>query len=69
MISREVQEALDEATGSLRNALYKAAKNERSSVLKQIGDVISHIESIGMTDNLLDKLDKYKNDRNDSGLI
>jgi len=56
-LSNSVQESLDEATASLRNALAYAARQERPIVCTQISKLISDIESIGSYDELLDSLD------------
>lgn len=59
-LGSQVEESLKEAEGCLRNALHKAAKNERPMVVSVIADLISRIESIISTDKLLDKLENRK---------
>ncbi|AIX17421.1 hypothetical protein Syn7803C76_201 [Synechococcus phage ACG-2014b] len=56
-LSNSVQESLDEATASLRNALAYAARQERPIVCTQIAKLISDVESINSFDSLLDTLD------------
>jgi len=59
-LSQSVEESLREAEGCLRNALHKAAKNERPMVVSVIADLISRIDSVMHTDSLLDKLESRK---------
>ena len=63
-LSNSVQESLDEATASLRNALAYAARQERPVVCTQISKLLTEIESIGSFDELLDSLTDLKNDIN-----
>jgi hypothetical protein len=56
-LSQSVEESLKEAESSLRNALAYAARQERPMVCSVIADLISRIESVMTTDNLLDKLE------------
>lgn len=65
-INKDVEDSLNEAQGHLRNALFKAAKNERPSTLKQLTDVIQSIDTLIMTDSILDRLEGMKNDRDDT---
>jgi hypothetical protein len=55
-LSDSVQNSLDGAESSLRNALAFAARQERPIVCTQISKMISDIESIGTMDELLDTL-------------
>jgi len=57
-LSQSVEESLDEAESSLRNALAYAARQERPIVCTQIAKLISDVESINSFDSLLDKLDE-----------
>lgn len=57
MLTDQVKENLNDAEGSLRNALHWAAKNERPMVISVIADLINRIESLQVTDSLLDKLE------------
>ncbi len=59
-LSNSVQESLDEAAGSLRNALAFAARQERPLVCKTIANLLSEVESIGSFDELLDSLTDIK---------
>ena len=59
-LSDSVIESLKEAEGSLRNALYKAAKNERPIAVSVIADMISRIDGLIQTDVILDKLENRK---------
>ena len=63
-LSKSVQESLDEAESSLRNALAFAARQERPIVCNQISEMLSKIESIGSFDELLDSLTDLRNDIN-----
>ncbi len=60
MLTDQVKENLNDAEGSLRNALHWAAKNERPIVCSVIADMISRIETLQTTDSLLDKLENRK---------
>lgn len=60
MLTNQVEESLKEAEGCLRNALHRAAKNERPMVISVIADLIHRIESVMSTDSLLDKLENRK---------
>jgi len=60
MLTNQVEESLKEAEGCLRNALHRAAKNERPMVISVIADLISRIESVMSTDSLLDKLENRR---------
>lgn len=65
MLTNQVEENLKEAEGCLRNALHWAAKNERPVVCSVIADIISRIDTLQKTDELLDKLENRK--QGDSG--
>ena len=58
-LGSQVEESLKEAESSLRNALSYAARTERPVVVSVIADLISRIESIISTDQLLDKLEGF----------
>ena len=66
-LGQQVEESLREAESNLRNALAYAARTERPVVVSVIADLISRIESIISTDELLDKLDNRKS--GDSGFF
>ena len=59
-LGTQVEESLKEAEGCLRNALHRAARNERPMVISVIAELISRIESVMSTDSLLDKLENRK---------
>ena len=59
-LGTQVEESLNEAQQSLRNALAFAARTERSMVCSVIADLISRIDSVMHTDSLLDKLESRK---------
>jgi len=59
-LSQQVEESLKEAESHLRNALAFAARNERAMVNSVIADLISRIESVMKTDEILDKLESRK---------
>jgi len=59
-LSESVKNSLDEAEQSLRNALAYAARQERPMVCSVVADLISRIESLQSTDNILDKLENRK---------
>jgi hypothetical protein len=59
-LGTQVEESLKEAEGCLRNALHRAARNERPMVISVIAELISRIESVMSTDSLLDKLESRK---------
>jgi hypothetical protein len=63
-LGNQVQESLQEASASLRNALAFAARQERPIVCKQIANLISEIENIGSFDGIMDKLEEISNEEN-----
>ena len=62
-LGKQVEGSLAEATGSLRNALSYAARQERPIVCKQIANLIAEIDSIGSFDGILDKLEEFSNEK------
>ena len=56
-LSQSVEDSLKEAELSLRNALAFAARQERPMVCSVIAEIISKIESVIHTDEILDKLE------------
>ncbi len=56
-LSNSVEESLKEAEQSLRNALAFAARQERPMVCSVISELISRIDSMKSTDEILDKLE------------
>ena len=67
-LSKSVQESLNEADSSLRNALSFAARQERPMVCSAISDMIIRIESLKKTDSLFDMLEK-NNINGDNGFF
>ena len=63
-LGNQVQESLQEASASLRNALAFAARQERPIVCKQIAGLISESENIGSFDGIMDKLEEISNEEN-----
>ena len=61
-LSQSVQESLDEASGALRNALFRAARSERPTTLAAITKLIGELDTISRTDELLDSLDDMINE-------
>ena len=59
-LSESVEASLKEAEQSLRNALAFAARQERPMVCSTIAEMISKIESVISTDEILDKLENRK---------
>lgn len=66
-LSQSVEESLKEAEQSLRNALAYAARQERPMVCSVIADMISKIETVIHTDEILDKLENRR--PGDSGMF
>jgi len=56
-LSQAVQECIDNASGELRNALFKASRSERPTTLSSIAKMITQLDTISRTDELLDSLD------------
>jgi hypothetical protein len=63
-LGKQVEESLQEAAASLRNALAFAARQERPIVCTQIARMISDIESVGSFDTILDKFEEMANEKN-----
>ena len=59
-LSKTVEDSLQEAQQSLRNALAYAARQERPMVCTVIADLISRIDSLQSTDSILDKFENRK---------
>lgn len=66
-LSKSVEDSLQEAQQSLRNALAYAARQERPMVCSVIADLITRIDSLQSTDSILDKLENRK--PGDSGMF
>ena len=52
-LSKQVEDSLDEALSSLRNALAFAARNEEPYISKHIADVMFQIENLKNVSNVL----------------
>ena len=52
-LSKQVEDSLDEATASLRNALAFAARSEEPYISKHIADVMFQIENLKNVSNVL----------------
>ena len=63
-LSKQVQDSLDEAIASLRNALAFSARSEEPYVSKHIADLMHSIENIKHVTNLMAISDKVMKDLN-----
>ena len=59
-ISKQVEEALTEVSGGLRNALAKAARSERPVTINAIARLLNDVESLISFDSLLDKIEEHE---------
>jgi len=59
-LGTQVEESLNEAQESLRNALAFAARTERPMVCSVIADLIKSIDDIIRTDFIMDKIQSYE---------
>ena len=59
-LGEQVKNSLEEAEGSLRNALAYAARQERPIVCTTISKMIQEIDNIQSVDGILDKLEDRK---------
>lgn len=66
MLSPKVQESLEEAQGSLRNALYHASKNEKPMINKQIAEIMLAIDYLMKMEEMSDKLESYMKQQGNS---
>ena len=57
-LSKQVQDSLDEAVASLRNALAFAARSEEPYISKHIADIMFQIENLKNVTNLMAISDK-----------
>lgn len=61
-LSQSVQDALNDAQSSLRNALAYAARNERPVVCNSIAKIMAELETIEKYDQLFDSLENNPED-------
>ena len=59
-LSQSVQESLNEASASLRNALAYAACQERPIVCNSIAKILCEIDSMESFDGILDHLEQLQ---------
>ena len=67
MLSPKVNEEILEAKSHLRNALKNSAINERPMISKQIADILYALEAVERSENLMDKLENFK--QGDNGIF
>ena len=60
-LSESITESQKEAESSIRNALAFASRSERSSTVTILSKILSQIDNLAYTDDLLDQLEDYKN--------
>ena len=59
-LSKTVEDSLQEAEASLRNALAFAARQEKPFVAKSIADMMLQIDSLRTADSIMDKLESRR---------
>ena len=59
-LSETIIESLAEAESHIRNALAFASRSERATTVKQLSNILSSIDGIESTDDILDQLDDFK---------
>ena len=59
-LSETIIESLAEAESHIRNALAFASRSERATTVKQLSNILSSIDGIQSTDDILDQLDDFK---------
>ena len=57
-LSQTVQESLDEASASLRNALAYAARQERPNTCASIAKILTEIDHIKGFDDVMDSIER-----------
>ena len=63
-LSKQVQDSLDEALASLRNALAFSARSEEPYISKHIADVMFQIENLKNVSNVLSMSKEIMKDLN-----
>ena len=64
-LSKQVQDSLDEATASLRNALAFSARSEEPYMSKHIADIMFSIENLKNVSNVLSMSQKIMKEMED----
>lgn len=64
-LSKSVEESLQEAEASLRNALAFAARQEKPFVASVLSEMIYKIDSLIKTDALIDRFEDYMDKEKD----
>tara|TARA_B100001989_G_scaffold12973_1_gene8105 strand:+ start:403 stop:633 length:231 start_codon:yes stop_codon:yes gene_type:complete len=64
-LSEQVKDSLEDAKGSLKNALAFSARNEKPMISKHIADMLANIDNLIMASNIMDKIENRK--EGDSG--
>ena len=59
-LSKSVEDSLNEASASLRNALAFAARQERPHTCQHIAKMLNEIDILQRTDEMFDTLDSIK---------
>ena len=59
-LSKSVEDSLQEAEGSLRNALAFAARQERPIICNSISELLCKISTIRSYDDMIDTLEQLK---------
>ena len=64
-LSEQVKDSLEDAKGSLKNALAFSARNEKPMISKHIADMLANIDNLIMASDIMDKIENRKD--GDSG--
>jgi hypothetical protein len=59
-LSPKTVEYIEEAKSALRNAIFHAARNERTHTIQALAEVLSQIDKLACMDDVLDSLDSLK---------
>lgn len=59
-MAKQVEENLKDAESSLRAALSFAARTEKPVIVSMIADMIHRIETVAVSDAMLDKMESRK---------
>ena len=66
-LSKSVEDSLNEASSSLRNALAFAARQERAHTCQCIAKLLNDIDILQRTDEMFDTLENMKGGENPFG--